>query len=74
MSSDERRLVVRVADAVPDSAIGELVEVERACCPFFDLTWDRASRCLEVSVSAGQHEPALDAIRYALGMAEPAPG
>src|SRR5438477_12185537 len=65
---DRRRLVIRVADPVPVS----LIEVEQACCPFFDLAWDPASRCLAISVSASDHEAALGAISYALGVTEPA--
>lgn len=64
---DERRRVIRVAATVPDSLIERLIEVEQGCCPFFELTWDPASRCLTVAVSAVEHEPALDAIAYALG-------
>lgn len=64
---DERRRVIRVATAVPESLIDRLIEVERGCCPFFELTWDRVSRRLTVAVSAAEHEPALDAITYALG-------
>src|SRR2546421_10370026 len=52
--SDQRLLVVRIANTVPDSVIDQLVEIERACCPFFDLRWDRTSRWLAISVSASE--------------------
>ncbi len=67
-----RRRVIRVARAVPESLIDTLVEVERACCPFYELTWDGASRCLTIGVAARDHEPALDAIGYALGVTDAA--
>ena len=66
----KRRRVIRIATTVPESLIETLVVVERACCPFYELTWDRASRCLAIGVSASDQEPALDAIGYALGVSE----
>jgi hypothetical protein len=51
---------------------GELVEqavaIERECCPFFALDWEAARRRLTVSVSHAEHEPALAAIAFALGL------
>ena len=67
IDSSGRRRVIRVAASVPESLIERLIEVERGCCPFFELAWDRASRCLTIEVSAAEHEPALDAIAFALG-------
>ena len=63
-----RRLVVRIADAVPDSSVHELVRVERECCPFFGLDWQPGRRQLAVSVASESYEPALEAIVSALGM------
>ena len=71
---DERRRVIRVATAVPESLIDRLIEVERGCCPFFELSWDRVSRRLTIEVSAAEHEPALDAIGFALGAERAAAG
>jgi hypothetical protein len=65
-----RRLVVAVDDAVLDREVSDLVDVERACCPFFDLGWSPARRTLSVGVSSSDHEPALDAIAFALGLAD----
>jgi hypothetical protein len=67
-----RRRAIRVARSIPGSSVERLVEVERACCPFFELSWDGASRCLVISVSAADDEPALDAVGSALGLGEPA--
>jgi hypothetical protein len=41
--------------------------VERGCCPFFELAWDRASRRLKIEVPDGDHAPAMEAIVSALG-------
>ena len=62
------RRAVRIASHVPDSLLGELIDTERACCPFFSLTWDPDERRLAVSVSDAGQEPALDAICDALGI------
>jgi hypothetical protein len=64
-----RRRVVRVSPDVPDSLILRLIEVEQGCCPFFELAWDEASRCLAIEVPDSHHEPALEAIVSALGAA-----
>jgi hypothetical protein len=66
---DRRRLVIRLRDEVSDVVIEELIAVERGCCPFFELDWNPGQRHLRVAVSASDHEPALDAIGYALGLA-----
>jgi hypothetical protein len=62
-----RRRVIRVSSEVPDSLILRLIEVERGCCPFFELAWDGESRRLTVAVPDADHEPALAAIVSALG-------
>jgi hypothetical protein len=64
-----RRLVVRIADAVPDGSVHELVRVERECCPFFGLDWRPGDRQLAISVASECYEPALEAIVSALGVA-----
>ncbi len=69
-----RRRLIRIASGVPESLVDRLVEVERACCPFFELTWDSASRCLTISVSSSREEPALEAIVHALGVVDPSAG
>jgi hypothetical protein len=70
--SAQRRLI-RVTRSVPEPIVERLVEVERECCPFFQLSWDGPSRSLLISVSATDQAPALDAVSYALGLAQPAP-
>jgi hypothetical protein len=72
LSRDDRRAVIRVSDGVPDGAVDELIAVERACCPFFELDWQPEERRLTVAVPSAPHVPALDAIMRALG-ADPPP-
>jgi hypothetical protein len=50
--------------------VDELLAVERECCPFLELGWRPDSRRLSVSVSQKRHEPALDAIAFALNLPE----
>lgn len=59
--------VIRVTRSVPGPLVEKLVQVERQCCPFFQLSWDGPSRYLLISVSATGQAPALDAVTYALG-------
>ena len=63
-----RRFVVSLEEHVESRLIEEAVAVERECCPFFELEWEPARRRLTVSVSQADHEPALDAIAFALGL------
>ncbi|MGZ4186940.1 MAG: hypothetical protein ACXVUE_17050 [Solirubrobacteraceae bacterium] len=67
LEREQRRRVIRVSPDVPEPLILRLIEVERGCCPFFDLTWDGPSRRLTVEVPDSDHEPALEAIVSALG-------
>jgi hypothetical protein len=52
---------------VPESLVLRLIEIERGCCPFFEMAWDGASRRLAIEVHDSDHEPALEAIVSALG-------
>ena len=69
IESARRRRVIRVGSDVPESLILRLIEVERGCCPFFEMVWDEASRRLAIEVPDSDHEPALEAIVSALGAA-----
>jgi hypothetical protein len=64
----KRRLVISVRDPAADATVEDLVEVERRCCPFFQLDWEPRRRVLAVAVSGPEHEPALAAIAVALGL------
>ena len=63
-----RRLVIRVSDESPAAVIEELVGIERGCCPFFELDWNAGERRLAVAIAREEHEPALAAIAFALGL------
>jgi hypothetical protein len=65
-----RRLVVELDQRVDASLVDATIAVERECCPFFTLDWQSVTRRLTVSVAADGHEPALDAIAFALGLGE----
>jgi hypothetical protein len=63
-----RRFVVDLDEHTDGKLIEEAVAIERECCPFFALDWKPARRRLTVSVSHVEHEPALGAIAFALGL------
>jgi hypothetical protein len=63
-----RRLVADLDKNVERELVAEAVAVERECCPFFTLTWEPDRRRLTVAVSQAAHEPALDAIAFALNL------
>jgi hypothetical protein len=66
VSRNCRRLVVDLEPRVDGQLVDETIAVERECCPFFDLDWDPDRLQLTFSVSRTEHEPALDAIAFAL--------
>jgi hypothetical protein len=60
------RVVVRFADDPPRALIGRTLEVERRCCPFFDLDYQPATQRLAISVDHPDRSSALDVIARAL--------
>lgn len=66
-----RCLVVDLDQRVNVPLVDRLLAVERKCCPFFELRWEPDLRRLTVSASQVEHEPALDAIVFALGLERP---
>ncbi len=68
LGRDRRQIRIRVGDGADSVVIEELIAVERECCPFYTLEWNRRQRALTVAVSTPEHEPALEAIAYALGV------
>jgi hypothetical protein len=66
-----RRLMVDLDQRVDVPLVERLLATERECCPFFELGWEPDLRRLTVSVSQAEHEPALDAIVFALGLEKP---
>jgi hypothetical protein len=67
-----RSLVVDLDPRVDTTLIEETIATERECCPFFDLGWEPNIRRLTISVSQAEHEPALEAIAFALALETPA--
>jgi hypothetical protein len=63
-----RSLAVRLDRDIDTALIEETLAVERECCPFFTLHWEPDRRRLTIAVSEVEHEPALDAIAFALGL------
>lgn len=63
-----RRLVAELDEHVDPELITQTIAVERECCPFFALTWEPDRRRLTVSVSQAEHEPALNAVAFALDL------
>ena len=66
VASGERSLRARIDETLDGAVLRELIEVERECCPFFEIGYDAAERLLSVSVSSEEHAPSLQAIAYAL--------
>ena len=60
------RLTAQLTPEVDEALVEETVEVERGCCPFFSIDYDRDRQRLSIEVSDPAHDPALDALRHAL--------
>jgi hypothetical protein len=63
-------VLIRFGPGFDREALGELIAVERECCPFFEFDLDESRRSLRVAVSDADHAPALDAIAAQLAPAE----
>ena len=63
-----RRLVARLRDDVDVSDVTEAVAIERECCPFYEIDWDPGTGRLSFAVARAEHETALGAIAFALGI------
>ena len=46
--------------------VEETIQVERGCCSFFSLEYDRAARRLTIAVTGDDHASALDAVEAAI--------
>jgi hypothetical protein len=64
-----RHLSIELSEDADVQLVAETAAIERECCPFFDVSWDRVARRLSFAVSAAEDEPALDAILFSLGLA-----
>lgn len=66
LASGERSLRARLDESLDGAVLRELIDVERDCCPFFEIAYDPSDRLLSVSVASEQHAPALQAIAHSL--------
>ena len=60
------RVVVRFAGAPPSALIEQALEVERGCCPFYEIDYQPAIQRLAISVDHPDRYPGVDAIAHAL--------
>jgi hypothetical protein len=60
------RVVVRFAGDPPSALIERALEVERGCCPFFEIGYDPVTQRLAISVDGPDHHAGVDAIAHAL--------
>jgi hypothetical protein len=60
------RVVICFSDDPPTSLLERTVEVERGCCPFFDIHYEPAGRRLVIAVEDPNRDPDLDALARAL--------
>jgi len=63
------RVVVRFFDDPPAGLLERTLEVERGCCPFFDIEYEPVSRRLVIAVEDPNRDPDLDAIARAVAQA-----
>ena len=63
-----RRLVAHIGERIETALLTDAVSVERSCCPFFLIDWESGRRRLTISVSQATHEPALNALAFALDL------
>lgn len=62
----ESAIELELSDKVDERLVHETIEIERSCCPFFDLDFDADHHVLAIVVTDDFHRPALDAIDQAL--------
>jgi hypothetical protein len=66
LAHGDRALKARLDETLDGAVLRELIDVERECCPFFEIGYDATERVLSVSVSTEEHAPALQAIAHSL--------
>lgn len=66
LASGERSLRARLDESLDGAVLRELIDVERECCPFFEIAYDPREHLLSVSVATDEHAPALQAIAHSL--------
>jgi hypothetical protein len=63
-----QQLMVRFDSGVNASLLMETIDVERGCCPFFEMQPHLERHELVISVPHPEQDPALDAIADAVGV------
>jgi hypothetical protein len=63
-----QQVTVQLDERIDRKVIERAIEVEGECCPFFAIDWRAEQRRLVISVGRSEHEPALEAIVFALGL------
>jgi hypothetical protein len=71
MEREPGRLIATFSEHVDDGLVRETIEVERECCPFFELAYDAAGHRLSITVEEPVQDPALDALQYSLRAPRP---
>jgi hypothetical protein len=59
-------VVARLSPQADRDLVRATVAIERECCPFFEIAYDADAGVLRYGVGVPDHEPALEAIEYAL--------
>jgi hypothetical protein len=66
LEREPERLTAWLGTEVDLALVQETIDVERDCCPFYEIGFDSSERRLSLSVASPDQDPALDAIRFAL--------
>ena len=66
LEREPSRVIVRFVDDPPIGLLERTLEVERGCCPFFDIRYEPEGRRLVIAVQASGRDSDLDAIAAAL--------
>jgi hypothetical protein len=67
LERESEAVVVEFREDFDRDTLEQALDVERACCPFFQFAFDESRRRLRVTVRESDQLPALDAMAYALG-------
>jgi hypothetical protein len=60
------RVIIRFLKDPPTDLLERTLDVERGCCPFFDIEYEPVGRRLVIAVEDPDHDRDLDAIAHAL--------
>jgi hypothetical protein len=67
LEREPEAVLVEFGEEFGRETLEQALDVERACCPFFQFHFDESTRRLRVTVREPDQLPALDAIADALG-------